>query len=78
MKNTNTLVELNTRLFEQLDAITNSDLKGDSLKDELARTDAVINLAKTIISNADVCLKASIARDSKLTVNELPKMLTNG
>lgn len=72
-KGFNTLMELNGRLFEQLDSITNPDLQGEQLKAELERNDAVIDLARVIVDNAALCLKASMARENM--VNELPKML---
>lgn len=62
----NTLLTLNNKLFEQLDRIGNADLDGEQLKTELERTDAVVSLSRTIISNADLMLKAAVARDEKL------------
>lgn len=62
----NTLLTLNDKLFAQLDRIGNTDLNGEQLKTELERTDAVVSLSRTIISNADLMLKAAVARDEKL------------
>lgn len=49
MASDNTLQALNDKLFAQLDRLDNRSLSGDSLKEELERTDAIIdigNLAK--------------------------------
>lgn len=76
MTKSNSLSELNDRLFEQLNAITNPDLEGDSLKQEIERTDAVISISRVIIDNANLCLKAHIAQDNRLGGDStLPAML---
>ena len=46
-----TLLDLNDRLFAQLDRISNPELSGEALKDELARTSAVIGIGKTIVDS---------------------------
>lgn len=76
MAKTNSLLELNNRLFEQLNAITNPDLEGDKLKQEIERTDAVISISRVIIDNANLCLRAQIVQDNKLdSESKLPEML---
>lgn len=76
MAKTNSLLELNDRLFEQLNAITNPDLEGDKLKQEIERTDAVISISRVIIDNANLCLRAQIVQDNKLdSESKLPEML---
>lgn len=62
----NTLLALNDKLFAQLDRISSDELNGEQLKTEFERTEAVVSLSRTIISNADLMLKAAVARDEKL------------
>lgn len=72
-----TLLDLNDRLFAQLDRISNPELSGEALKDELARTSAVIGIGKTIVDNGNLVLRAAVAPDEKLGSypDALPKML---
>ena len=80
MASENTLQALNDKLFAQLDRLDNRSLSGDSLKEELERTDAIIDIGKTITSNAYVMLRAAVTRDEKLGAYQgaLPKVLQSG
>lgn len=70
------LSNLNVFLFEQLERLNNPKLEGDALEVELRKSRAVTDVAKTIISNADLVLRAAVAKSDKLACNEpLPKML---
>ena len=72
----NNLNSLNNKLFEQLDRLTNNNLSGDKLREELERTDAIVDISRTIISNADLMLKAMVAKDEKLgSYAKLPALL---
>ena len=72
----NNLNSLNNKLFEQLDRLTNNNLSGDKLREELDRTDAIVDISRTIISNADLMLKAMVAKDEKLgSYAKLPALL---
>ena len=72
----NNLNSLNNKLFEQLDRLTNKNLSGDKLQEELERTDAIVDISRTIISNADLMLKAMVAKDEKLgSYAKLPVLL---
>ncbi len=72
----NNLNSLNSKLFEQLDRLTNNNLSGDKLREELERTDAIVDISRTIISNADLMLKAMVAKDEKLgSYAKLPALL---
>ncbi|MGM9562166.1 MAG: hypothetical protein ACI3WT_07980 [Phascolarctobacterium sp.] len=72
----NNLNSLNNKLFEQLDRLTNNNLSGDRLQEELERTDAIVDISRTIISNADLMLKAMVAKDEKLgSYAKLPALL---
>lgn len=54
----NTLSDLNDYLFDQLNRITNDDLQGEELRDEIKRTHAVCSVAENIVKNASVQLRA--------------------
>ena len=72
----NNLNSLNNKLFEQLDRLTNNNLNGDKLREELERTDAIVDISRTIISKADLMLKAMVAKDEKLgSYAKLPALL---
>ena len=72
----NNLNSLNNKLFEQLDRLTNKNLSSDKLQEELERTDAIVDISRTIISNADLMLKAMVAKDEKLgSYAKLPALL---
>jgi hypothetical protein len=70
----NKLIDLNDHLFEQLERLNNEDLKGDQLKDEIRRSQAVSGVARNIISTADLALKAEKLM-SEGVIERPPKML---
>ncbi|TPU95011.1 hypothetical protein [Acinetobacter baumannii] len=53
------LSELNKHLFAQLDRLSNNDLKGDALKEEVSRAGAVNEICKSVIENANLQLQAT-------------------
>lgn len=72
----NTLVELNEILFAELHKLKASKSKGDELQNELRKANAITQVAKTIVQNADVLLKAQVVESEKLACcQELPSML---
>ena len=72
----NNLNSLNNKLFEQLYQKKKKNLSGDKLQEELERTDAIVDISRTIISNADLMLKAMVAKDEKLgSYAKLPALL---
>ncbi|MDT0679662.1 hypothetical protein [Staphylococcus chromogenes] len=72
----NTLGDLNNHLFAQLERLSDEDLKGDELNEELKRSQGVTNVAKNIISNGTLMLQASKFKDERMNINEkLPDVL---
>lgn len=53
------LSELNKHLFAQLDRLSNDELKGDALKEEVSRAGAVNEICKSVIENANLQLQAT-------------------
>lgn len=74
----NTLNDLNNHLFAQLERLSDEDLKGEELQEELNRSKAVSDVAKNIVSNGNLILQAHKFKDEKMNADaKLPKMLEN-
>ncbi|WP_338964114.1 hypothetical protein [Fusobacterium nucleatum] len=72
----NTLSDLNTKLFEQLENLTKKDMSKEDTDREIIRTEAIVKVAGVIISNGELALKAAKFRDERLDIDRnLPKML---
>lgn len=72
----NTLGNLNSYLFEQVERLNNDELKGENLKEEMERARAISGIAKDIVSNANLVLQAQKFADDRWDVGkEVPKML---
>ncbi len=56
-----TLNDLNEYLFQELDRLTNEDLSAEELDKEIKRSDALQKIAKTVIDNGTLALKAKKA-----------------
>ena len=54
----NTLTDLNNYLFEAIERLNDDSLSDEQLDREIKRSEAVQKVASTIISNADLALKA--------------------
>lgn len=65
MANTS-LAALNDMLFQQLETITNTDLKEDELEIEIKRTKAVTDIATKIVDNAKLELEALKFKDDAM------------
>lgn len=75
----NTLGDLNNHLFMQLERLNDEDLKGDALKEEITRSEAITKLSARIIENGALVLRAKVASEERLRVDEkAPKMLDGG
>lgn len=54
----NKLSDLNNHLFAQLERLSDEDIKGEDLDEEIRRAEAVCNVATQIIDNGSLALKA--------------------
>ena len=75
----NTLGDLNNHLFVQLERLNEENLAGDALKAEIARSKAITEVARGIISNGALVLEAQKLMDNRMDADMvLPKMLEGG
>ena len=65
----NTLGDLNNHLFAQLERLSDEELKGDKLLEEIGRARAVTDVASQIIENGALVLKAQKVYDDLLDAN---------
>jgi hypothetical protein len=72
----NTLGDLNTHLFAQLERLSDEDLTGDKLQEEISRAKSVTSVASQIIATGSLVLEAKKLVDDRMDANTvLPKML---
>lgn len=72
----NTLGDLNNHLFAQLERLSDEELKGEELQEEITRSKAVTQVAIQIINNGNLVLNAQKLADNKMNAEtKLPKLL---
>lgn len=70
----NKITDLNNHLFAQLERLSDEDLKGEELKEEIGRAGAVTGIAKQIIASGSLVLKAAkLVSDGE--IRTVPKLL---
>lgn len=75
----NKLLHLNDHLFVAMERLNEEGLEGDALASEIERSKAVASLAKEIISNANLVLRARVAIErDQLGMGPVPHMLMGG
>jgi len=72
----NTLGDLSNHLFAQLERLSDEELEGEKLQEEITRSKAVTSVAQQIISNGNLMLQAKKAAiDFMDNDTKLPKLL---
>lgn len=71
----NKLGDLHNHLFEQIERLNDEDLKDEALAQEIARGNAMVNIAAQIIQNGKLALDAMKQEDNFFN-QKLPPMLT--
>ena len=56
---TNSLADLNTHLFNQLDRLANKDLTPEQIEVEVKRTDAIVAVSDQVVATGNIALKAA-------------------
>lgn len=72
----NTLYDLNNHLFSQLERLSDEDLKGEDLQEEIQRARAVTSVSTQIINNGNLVLRAEKMKKEYGEKENIPKMLT--
>ena len=70
----NKLIDLNNHLFAQIERLSDEDLKGECLHDEIRRSKAVTDVARSIVENASLALDAQKAVAENL-IKTTPEMI---
>lgn len=74
----NTLGDLNNHLFAQLERLSDEDLTGEELDEEIRRAEAVCGVSTQIIANGTLVLKAEKFKDDSLGDGKVPRFLLGG
>lgn len=75
----NKLTDLNNHLFAQLERLSDEDLAGDNLAEEIERAKALTTVSKEIISTGTLLLNAHKAISDGMfskDAGDVPRMLT--
>lgn len=72
----NRMSDLNNHLFAEIERLGDEDLKGDALKEEIERAEALTKVSGQIINNGALALKAEVIKTNGLVANsKLPDFL---
>lgn len=72
----NTLGDLNNHLFAQLERLSDEELVGEELQNEMVRAKGVTEIAKTIVLNGKLMLDAHRLQDQRLDLDRsVPRVL---
>ena len=71
----NKLIDLNNHLFAQLERLSDEEIEGDKLTEEIERSRAIGQIARNIIDNARLALDGQKALGE--TVRRLPLMISS-
>ena len=71
----NGLIDLNDMLFAQLESLSNDELRGKKLKEEIERSKAIGSIAKDIISAGALVLAAQKLNATREVYNQVPNNL---
>ena len=72
----NTLGDLNLHLFSQLERLSDENLEGDKLKEEMERAKSIAIISSQIIQTNNLVLKAYNAKQESMSCDfEIPKIL---
>ena len=83
----NSLIDLHDAMMSQIERLNEENISNEELEKEINRSRAISSVAKTMVSNADLMLRAQKQKDDFNDANgELPtifsekkqKALTNG
>jgi hypothetical protein len=72
----NTLGDLNNHLFAQLERLSDEDLTGEKLAEEISRAKSVTQVSSQIIANGSLVLEAKKLTEDRMNADtKVPKML---
>lgn len=70
----NSMLDLHNHLFAQLERLSDEQLKGDELREELGRAKAVIGVADVLVQNASLMLEAEKLKADRVV--SIPSVLS--
>jgi hypothetical protein len=71
----NSLYDLNDHLFERIEWLTDQDVTGEKILEEIKRTEAVVKVSMQILNNANLLLKAKTVAENSSGKMKMPAMI---